>query len=35
MKSEDRYNPTIDAGARRDVGIVEHAFDISSVDFYD
>jgi hypothetical protein len=35
VESEDRHDPTIDAGAWGNVGIREHVFDIAGVDFHD
>jgi hypothetical protein len=34
VEGKNRHDPSINAGARGDVGICEHAFDISSVDFH-
>jgi hypothetical protein len=34
MESENRYDPAIDARARSQVGIIQHAFNVTGVDFH-
>jgi hypothetical protein len=35
MKRQDGHYPAIDTGSRRDVGMLQHSFDVFSVDFDD
>ena len=35
MKREDGDDPAIDARARRDIGVVQHPFDVARIDFDD
>ena len=35
VEHEDAYNPAVYASRRLDVGILQHTFDVSCIDFYD